>query len=62
MKEHQTDAIKKKPVSKVCIHTSDTGRGFDFDNVKVLDFCSNLRIQGQLEIVQSNSISRGLWN
>ena len=42
----------------------DTGHGFDFDNVKVLDSYSNLRTRRQLESVhyhlQSNSINRAI--
>ena len=64
MKEHQADIIKKKPVSKVYMHTANTGHGFDFDNVKVLDSYSNLRTRRQLESVhyhlQSNSINRAI--
>ena len=64
MKEHQADIIKKKPVSKVYMHTANAGHGFDFDNVKVLDSCSNLRTRRQLESVhthlQSNSINRAI--
>ena len=61
MKEHKTD-IKKMPVSKVYMQTANKGHGFDFDNGKVFDSCSNLRTRRQLESVhtylQSNSINR----
>ena len=37
MREHQRDIVTQKRVSKVDNHVSDTGHGFDFDNVKDLD-------------------------
>jgi len=64
MKEHQANIVKKKPVTvrKLYMHTANTGHGFDFDTIKVYDFCFNLRTRRQLENVhtrlQSNSINR----
>ena len=65
MKERQADIIKMTPVSKVYMHTVDTGYGFDIDNVIVLDSCSNLCNRHHLESVnthlQSNSISHTIY-
>ena len=64
MKEHQSDILKKKPVSKIYCHTAETGHSFDFENVRILDSCSNVRVRRQLEsahtYLQSNSINRAI--
>ena len=64
MKEHQNDILKKKPASKVYQHTAETGHGFDFEGVRVLDICPDLRVRRQLESVhthlQSNAINRAI--
>ena len=64
MCEHQRDIVTQKRVSKVYNHASDTGHGFDFDNVKVLDNCSHYKVHLHLESIhthqQPNPINRSL--
>ena len=61
MKEHQFDIVKKKAMSKVYKHTAETGHSFNFDDVKILDDTSNVRVRRQLESththLQTNSIN-----
>ena len=64
MTEHQRDITNKKKVSKVYEHVSRTGHSFNFDNVSVLDNCSNRKTRLHLESIhtykQTNSINRSL--
>ena len=64
MTEHQRDIANKKKASKVYEHVSRTGHNFKFDNVSVLDNCSNKKTRLHLESIhtyqQNNSINRSL--
>ena len=64
MAEHQRDIANKKKASKVFEHVSRTGHNFKFDEVSILDNCSNRKTRLHLESVhtyqQNNSINRSL--
>ena len=64
MREHQSDILKAKPVSKVYSHVNASGHSFDFQNVRILDSSQHVKIRLQLESIhtelQSNPINRSL--
>ena len=64
MTEHQRDIRNKKPASKVYEHVRETGHNFNFENISILDNCSNRKTRLHLESIhtfkQPNSINRSL--
>ena len=64
MTEHKRDISNKKPASKVYEHVSRTGHSFKFEEVSVLDSCSNRKTRLHLESIhtykEEDSINRSL--
>ena len=64
MTEHQRDITNKKRASKVYEHVNQTSHHFKFDDVSILDNCSNKKTRLHLESIhtykQNNSINRSL--
>ena len=64
MAEHKRDISSKKKASKAYEHVSRTGHRFKFDEVSILDNCSNKKTRLHLESIhtfqQNNSINRSL--
>ena len=44
MSEHQRDISNRKRNSKVFEHVNNTGHNFNFDNVSILDHCTNKKV------------------
>ena len=51
----------KKSVAKVYNHGSNTGQGFDFNNVKVLDNCSHYKFCLQLVSKKHSSVTNNIY-
>ena len=51
MREHQSDILKVKPVSKAYSHVNAFGYSFDFQNVRILDSSQHVKIRLQLESI-----------